>query len=166
MPHALAPDMARGSLAVLLARIEEPDYSADDARELRAGCEIAVRMLEGIWQSIKASVDHGVEATKVTFLLKEMEDVVEAALKAFEVAGGRVKAASLTDQERAEGVAALEEMSQRTAAIRAELVPLLRWLQRPWPKIDPATLPNPGCRPDAPGYIGFDEFMKDFLSDG
>lgn len=158
MAPTLPSDMARQSVAVLLERVERQGASSpDEARELLAGCEIAVLVLEKQWLLIQDLLDRGTEGSKVIFRLKELLDSLDLSAKAFAGGVDQVKAADLTSQEKADGLAAIEKAGRRVAELRAEALALFNWLKTPFPEIDPASLPKGSREREAKGYISLDE---------
>src|SRR5437763_15186958 len=104
MPQTLASDIARNSFTVALERLErQHDFSADEGRELLAGCEMGVLILERVWHLAQGFLDRGMERVKLTFLIKALMDVVELAAKAFDAARARVTRADLVPQEKEDG---------------------------------------------------------------
>jgi hypothetical protein len=158
MPQALAPDMARKSLDTLLQRVEQQrHFSADEARELLASCELAALILERLWRLVQGFLDRGMERTKLLFFLKELVDVLALGQKAFDVAQARAKAADLTPQEGLEGLSLLERAGRRAAQMHDDLLSLVRWLETPPSDVDRSSLPAGREDPDAGKYVSLDD---------
>jgi hypothetical protein len=158
MAQALTSDMVQKSLGALLDRVErQHDFAPDEAQELLASCEIGSLVLERLWQLVQGMLDRGIEGSKLTFLLKELVDVVELGRKAFERARARVTAANLPPDEKAEGESMLKQVEVRTAEMRGELSALLRWLETPPKAVDPSSLPGGRGNKDTPGYVNLDD---------
>src|SRR5208282_3153425 len=158
MSQTLASDIARNSFDTLRQTVERQcEFSRDEVRELLTGCEMASLGLEKLWEFAQGFIDRGTEARKLTFLLKQLADVIQLGIKTFDAAGERVKAADVRPQERTESLAALQALVERAARMRDELSPLLRRLEAPPRDIDPSLLPERTGEREAKGYIDHDE---------
>lgn len=167
MPSTLSSDMARKSVAVLLERVERQDaFSPDEARELLDSCEMGLLVIERLGLLAQGFLDRGMEGKKLTFLLKELVDVLELGVKAFDVARQRVLAAGFAPQEAAEGLSAIGRAGRRAAEMRDEWSALVKWLETTPPEVDPAALPQGGGEREAEGYINLDDLTARLLSGG
>jgi hypothetical protein len=106
------------------------------------------------------------EHQALTFLLKEFADVLALGIGTFDAARDKVKIASCTPQEKANGVSVLERLSQQTAEKRDKLLGLARWLDTSQPDVAATSLSMTREGQNAEGYVGLDEFTTRLLSGG
>lgn len=165
MPQTLASDMARKSLDVLLDRVERPhEFSAEEARELLAGCVVQVAVLDRLWEQTQRCLDRGIEGKHLRFLLQELADDLDRGIKAFSAASEKVKATNLPSPEKMEGVSLLESAVRRAVDMRGASVDLLGRLEAPPRRFDPHTLPQDTGDPALAGYVGLDDLTARLLS--
>jgi len=165
MPQILTSEMARKSFGALLEGVErQEDFSPDEAHELLASCEMGSLVLERLWHLAQGFLDRGMEARKLTFLVKELVDVIELGIKALDTARERVKAAAIAQEKRAEAIAMLELQGRRATEIRDELLALVRWLETPRPAVTPSSLPVDAGDRDAQGYVDLKDLTARLLS--
>jgi hypothetical protein len=161
MAQTLTSEMAQKSLGALLDRVErQREFSPDEARELLASCEIGSLVLERLWQLAQELLDRGIEGRKLTFMLKELADVVELGRRAFDGARARVATADLTPEEKSAGESMLKQVDLRTAEMRDELTALVRWLETPPAEVDPSSLPGGRADRDAQGYVNLEDLTS------
>jgi hypothetical protein len=157
--------MARKSFSVLLDNVEgQRVLSPDEGRELLAGCETGALLLEGLWQLAQGALDRGMEARRLTFLLKEFLDVIAVGRKVFGAASQRVRQADLAPEGRAEGESLLGRLDRRAAEMHDRLSALVRWLETPPAPINAAALPAGRGEQRAEGYLGHEEMTARLLS--
>jgi len=165
MARNVASEMARRSFDAIFDRVEGPNhFSADETREVLAGCELGALMLERLWQGANRRLEQGMESTQVTFLWNEFIEVIDRAIQVYDVARARIQAADISPPESAEALAKVEHLSRRVLDQRHQLVALARWLETPPAAITPATLPGAREREAAEGYIDLQTLRARLLS--
>ena len=165
MPQTLGSDMARTSFHALLEKVERTQpFSADEARNLIADCELGNLIAERLWQLFQGFLDAGMESRKLSFLLKELMDILELGLKTFRAATERVRVTDLPDSEKTDALLLLMRFSRQTAERQDELASLLNWIEAPPKDVDPASLRRERSEEKAEGYIGLSELTSHLLS--
>ena len=142
MTETLVPEMVRSGFEPLrhALRPDRPQYTPDEARAIVDACVLQADILDLLQRKHDAALDRGMEgramAARVRLALGTVQDVLQA------FADGRKAVADQTPpfEDRAEQLRLLEEARRRVERVRDEQQTILRWLDAPPPKVDPASL--------------------------
>jgi len=157
--------MIRKSLDVFVNEVEgQQDFTREGTAEWLAGCDLCVHIMEGLWKLAQGLLERGMESKKLMVLLKEIVGVFEFGIKAFGIAGEKMKAANLTPEECTEAIARLELAARLAAERHAELSALLQWLETPPKEVALSELPASSGSQQAQGYVSLDVLTTRLLA--
>jgi hypothetical protein len=162
MASTLTSDMVRGSLRPFIERAEQPNgLSPDEARELLANHRIPVLLLETLWERTRRAIDRGVERRQALEVLRDLLDVLEQCIQAFENVRAKARAARLAPDE----LTVLEAAVRGLGEMRDDFSGLVRRLDA-LPPVDPSSLPAASGEEKVAGYIGLDDLAARLRSRG
>jgi hypothetical protein len=168
MAPTLVAQIVRSSLRPLrdALRRQEHRFTKEEVQEFLDACSVAAFLIEKLREANDKLLDQGTEGAKLAFFLRESRDAVDEGLWMFT----RVREIAVQEvppfKGKDEGLTLLESFSQRAREVQQELAALLRWLDTPPPRVDPASLAGGGDSPTAEGYESIEDILARLRTGG
>jgi hypothetical protein len=151
---------ARKNLEVLEQVENDPNPTADDVRVGLLVCQLVSSIFERNWQQIDSSMNHGIEGRKLAFALKEFRDALALGITLFKNMSNKVQNAPISEPEKKDGIRLLEQSAAHFQKVFDASAMLLRDLELPPAKVDPASLPPGRKEKHVKGFIGSTELFS------
>lgn len=131
--------------------------------ETLAGCSLVASSLDEMQVQVDKALSNGGEGQKIALTIKECQNAVEEGLGLFAKARQTVTEARSPFPEAGEWLSTLNGLTSRAEGVRDRFASLLRWLEVPPPRVDPASVAKGGDSPTAEGYVdsaGVQEILR------